>query len=344
MTTAERIKKFQPGIDTGMDDKNFNRLQKKSAGNTVKKQENDTVNNPTPEQVAENNQIANVQPDNKPSVTSDYIPPTRVDFGDEYTPEQQQKDLTDPNKGYIHVLNELNKPYALESKEKQEARDKKERQRSAISAIGDGFAALANVIGTTAGGSSQQLTSLSESNARRREYMRQLREQDEDKRKANMMRVGQLKANQDMTREKLQLQKEMIKDRNALREQQNILREYELRLREAKTQIDQQRIIGLIDAKQKELELRENDLGIKESYYNSIAGARNKTANAAVQNASTNAKKAEDTAWYNKEKAKYFGTNGTNAFQFAPQPKQTNTASKTPATNKKSKDPLGLGI
>ena len=204
----------------------------------------------TDAQIAENNRIVGKTSEPpQPTVTDDYVQPNAVDFGAQLTPELASQIMRDGGLPALYAA--MNKDSAYEGQDEIDKREKKERQRALVTSIADGLSSIANLGGAMAGGISQNQTSLSEANTKRREYQRQLREKDRDKWQAMMGRAGELQSNYDLSRAKLEHEKVDSMLRNQYQQQNyeiQLLREQRMM---AKDERDAQMIeyrIGLLEA------------------------------------------------------------------------------------------------
>lgn len=99
------------------------------------------------------------------------------------------------NKGFYSTMyGQLFGDNAPETPEEKSKREKRERARSVIAALGDGLSSIANIWGATQGATPMNLDSLSEANRRRYEYADNLRKQNEDKWKHGILqaRIGDM--------------------------------------------------------------------------------------------------------------------------------------------------------
>lgn len=99
------------------------------------------------------------------------------------------------NKGFYSTMyGQLFGDNAPETPEEKSKREKRERVRSVIAALGDGLSSIANIWGATQGATPMNLDSLSEANRRRYEYADNLRKQNEDKWKHGILqaRIGDM--------------------------------------------------------------------------------------------------------------------------------------------------------
>ena len=260
-----------------------------------------TVQPPTSAQIAENNKIVGQTSTGKvPQVDATYVQPSPVEFGAKYTPEQQQKDLSDPTKGYYYVAQQLARETAYEGQDEIDKRNKREQQRSLISSIADGLSSIANLSGAMAGGVSQKQTSLSEANAKRREYQQQLRDKERDKWQAMMMRTGEMQQNY-----------ELAKDRQAFMNEKRMadlqIKELELGLKSARTQGDIDKIYAQIDKIYGDLDRRERELGVKIDQFNETVRKNERQneigrikAGASSSNAATAKQRADEQERHNR--------------------------------------------
>ena len=258
-----------------------------------------SINNPTAQQINENNLIAGAKP--KEGVPADYVVPSPVEFGAKYDNAQMQKDLADPTKGYYYVAQQLNRDSAYEGQDEIDKREKREKQRNLITSIADGLSSIANIGGTLAGGVAQKQTSLSEANTKRRDYQRQLREKDRDKWQAMMMRTGEQQMNYGLARSKQEI--ERVQNALQFQYQQNRL---ELdRVREQRMFAKDQASIDYYDKREALLKAQEqkylSDIennkaktGATIEKYKSDASANQIRAGASATNANASQQRAND--------------------------------------------------
>lgn len=99
------------------------------------------------------------------------------------------------NRGFYSTMyGQLFGDNAPETPEEKSKREKRERSRSVIAALGDGLSSIANIWGSTQGATTMNLTSLSEANRRRYEYADNLRRKNEDTWKHGILqaRIGDM--------------------------------------------------------------------------------------------------------------------------------------------------------
>ena len=249
-------------------------------------------------QIAENNKIVgkSLEPP-QPSVTEDYIQPNAVDFGAQLTPELASKIMRDGGLPALYAA--MNKDSAYEGQEAIDKRDKKERQRALITSIADGLSSIANLGGAMAGGISQNQTSLSEANTKRREYQRQLREKDRDKWQAMMSRAAEMQSNYELSRAKLAQDKmdSYLRDKY---QQQN----YELQLlREQRLTTESRDRLQIIDYKIALLEAQANktksDMENNVIRANAYASSANTRAAASATSAGASVQRANEQKRHN---------------------------------------------
>ena len=249
----------------------------------------------TDAQIAENNRIVgkSLEPQ-QPSVTEDYIQPNAVDFGAQLTPELASQIMRDGGLPALYAA--MNKDSAYEGQDEIDKREKKERQRALVTSIADGLSSIANLGGAMAGGISQNQTSLSEANTKRREYQRQLREKDRDKWQAMMGRAGELQSNYDLSRAKLEHEKVDSMLRNQYQQQNyeiQLLREQRMM---AKDERDAQMIeyrIGLLEAQRNKTMSDMESNAIRANAYASSSTTR---AAASVTSAGASQQRADATS------------------------------------------------
>ena len=225
-----------------------------------------------------------------PSVTEDYIQPNAVDFGAQLTPEIASKIMREG--GLPALYSAMNKESAYEGQEAIDKREKKERQRALITSIADGLSSIANLGGAMAGGLSQNQASLSESNTKRREYQRQLREKDRDKWQAMMSRAAEMQSNYELSRAKIEQDRmdSYLRDKY---QQQN----YELQLlREQRMMTNDAYDAKIIEHKIKLLEAQANKT--KSDMENNVI-----RANAYANSANTRAAASATSAWASVQRA-----------------------------------------
>lgn len=273
-----------------------------------------TVQPPTSAKIAENNKIVGQTATGKvPQVDANYVQPSPVEFGAKYTPEQQQKDLADPTKGYYYVAQQLARETAYEGQDEIDKRNKREQQRSLISSIADGLSSIANLGGTMAGGVSQNLSSMSEANMKRREYQRSLRDKEKDKWQTMMMRTGEMQQNY-----------ELAKDKQAFMNEKRMadlqIKELELGLKSARTQGDIDKIYAQIDKIYGDLDRRERELGVRIDQFNETVRKNERQneigrikAGASSSNAATAKQRADEAERHNREIEKLRASGTTNS-------------------------------
>ena len=307
----------------------------------------------TDAQIAENNRIVGKSSEPpQPSVTEDYIQPNAVDFGAQLTPELASKIMRE---GGLHALySAMNKDSAYEGQEAVDKRDKKERQRALVTSIADGLSSIANLGGAMAGGISQNQTSLSEANTKRREYQRQLREKDREKWQAMMSRAAEMQSNYDLSRAKIEQDRvdSYLRDKY---QQQN----YELQLlREQRLTADSRDRLQLIDYKIALLEAQANktksDMENNVIRANAYASSANTRAAASATSAGASVQRANEQKRHNlvteDQAERGVGKTATSpttpkGSMFSPKPpeqpaKQENKA----ATQKKQEKPASNNI
>ena len=309
------------------------------------------INNPSAEQIQENNLIAGVKP--KEGVPADYVRPSPVDFGAKLTTENAQQIMQE--KGLQGLWDAINKDSAYEGQDELDKREKREKQRNLITSIADGLSSIANIGGTLAGGVAQKQTSLSEANTKRRDYQRQLREKDRDKWQAMMMRTGEQQMNYGLAREKQEI--ERVQNALQFQYQQNRL---ELdRVREQRMFAKDQASIDYYDKREALLKAQEqkylSDIennkaktGATIEKYKSDALANQIRAGASATNANTGITKAKEQERHNKadEDIKRNKTTSTGSGKYNPtptveppkQPVKKKAAVKQPTNS----DPLGI--
>jgi len=257
------------------------------------------VNNPTAQQISENNQIAGVK--EKEGIPADYVKPTPVDFGAKMTTDNAKQILKE--QGLQGLWNAINKDSAYEGQDEIEKMEKREKQRSLITSIADGLSSIANIGGTLAGGVAQKQTSLSEANMKRREYQRQLRERDREKWQQMMISTGQHQQNYENARrnQEIQYQDNLLKHQyNQQRIELENLKEKRLM---AKDERDAQLIdyrIGLLEAQaNKTVADIENNKAKTSAYVSksaSDASANQTRAGASIKNANASQQRANDNS------------------------------------------------
>ena len=266
----------------------------------LNKAEQQAVNNPTQEQIAENNRIAGVK--EKVGVPNDYVKPTPVDFGAKMTTENAKQILDE--QGLPGLWNAINKDSAYEGQDAIDKRYKKEKQRALISSIADGLTSIANIGGTLAGGVSQKQSSLSEANMKRREYQRQLREKDREKWQQMMLRTGENQQNYELARKRQEIQ---YQD-NLLQHQYNQQRIELEKLTQMRLMAESNKKADYYDAmiktKQAQIDKTMSDIENNRAKTNSYISTNETRANASQTSANASALRASSTATKNEAEIK----------------------------------------
>ena len=307
------------------------------------------VKRPTEQQIEENNKM--IGGTKRPQVDSSFVKPTHNQFGAALTPEMAQEIMA--NGGTIALWDAINKPTAFEGQDAIDKREKKEKQRALVTSIADGLSSIANLGGAMAGGISQNLSSLSEANTKRREYQRQLRDKDRDKWQAMMLRAGEVQQNY-----------ELAKDKQALMNEKRLgdirIKEMEIALKSAKTQGDIDRIHATIEKIYADIDRREKEYDLKVSQFNELvnknkwqeevgfikAGASKTSAEASQQRAEAAANKPSNPSTPSTPNPSMFSPNingPQNANTNSPTPPQPTSAQpgSYPGKINKSKNNLG---
>ena len=295
----------------------------------------------TDAQIAENNRIVGKTSEpQQPMVTADYVQPNAVNFGAQLTPELASQIMRDGGLPALYAA--MNKDSAYEGQDEIDKREKKERQRALVTSIADGLSSIANLGGAMAGGISQNQTSLSEANTKRREYQRQLREKDKDKWQTMMGRAGELQSNYDLSRAKLEHEKVDSMLRNQYQQQNyeiQLLREQRMM---AKDERDAQMIeyrIGLLEAQRNKTM---SDMESNAIRANAYANSSITRANASVTSAGASVNRANEQKRHNlttedqAERGVGKTTTTPASSAFTPVPTQT-TPTKTLPTVKQGK-------
>ena len=303
----------------------------KQPENALNQAEQQAVNNPTPEQIAENNQIAGVK--EKAGVPDNYVKPTPVDFGAKLTTENAKQILDE--QGLPGLWNALNKESAYEGQDAIDNREKKEKQRALISSIADGLSAIANIGGTLAGGVAQKQSSLSDANMKRREYQRQIREREREKWQQMMLRTGENQQNYELARKRQEIQ---YQD-NLLKHQYNQQKLDLEKLTQMRLMAESNKKADYYDAmiktKQAQIDKTMSDIENNRARTNSYISTNQTRANASQTSANASALRASSTAAKNKaeitgRKDGWWNKNDKSSGSEPPQSKYTPTTEEKP--------------